>query len=148
MNRFKTGIARKKAMGDLSKMIRTVILLALVVISLLLAACYSETPQTGTLEGTVVIGPIWPVERPGAKPPISPEVYEARKVLVYNEHRTKLVKTVDLRQDGYYRVELRSGAYIVDINYVEIDSSRDVPKKIEIRSGETEVNIDLDTGIR
>ncbi|MEE9583710.1 MAG: hypothetical protein V3W01_03515 [Dehalococcoidales bacterium] len=41
------------------------------------------------------------------------------------------------------------GTYTVDINYSGIDSSPDVPKKIEIKPGETvRVEIDIDTGIR
>ena len=68
---------------------------------------------------------------------------------VYDKNGSKPVKKVDLGQDGYYNVKLKPGIYTVDINHVGIDSSSDVPKKIEIRPAETvELNIDIDTGIR
>jgi hypothetical protein len=107
------------------------------------------TQQTGTLRGRVTIGPIWPVERPGDKFPIPPEVYEARKVMVYDKRGSKLIEKVDLGHDGGYAVELDAGTYMIDINRLGIDSSSDVPREVEIRSGEVvEVDIDIDTGIR
>jgi len=125
------------------------ILLVVGIISLLLAGCGGGDTQPGILEGTVTIGPIWPVERPGESPPIPCEVYEARKVMVYDQKGSKLIKQVDLDCQGCYRVELKHGVYTVDINRIGIDSSSDVPKKVEIRPGETfTLNIDIDTGIR
>jgi len=129
-------------------MIKNFVLLV-VVIGLLLAGCSGGTLETGTLEGRVTIGPLSPVEQPGEKPPVPPEVYEARKVMVYDRSGSKLIEKVDLGQDGYYSVKLSPGIYTVDINYSGIDSSGDVPKKIEIRAGETvKLDIDIDTGIR
>ena len=97
----------------------------------------------------VTIGPISPVEQPGDKPPVPPEVYEARKVMIYESSGNKLIREVDLGQEGYYSTTLKPGTYIVDINHAGIDSSPDVPRKIEISSGETvELDIDIDTGIR
>jgi len=105
--------------------------------------------EVGVLQGRVTIGPISPVERPGENPPIPPEVYESRKVMIYDQQRGQLVSKVDLDPDGYYRVALIPDIYVVDINYAGVDSSSDVPRKVEIRPGETlEVNIDIDTGIR
>ena len=111
--------------------------------------CASETQEPGTLEGNVTIGPIWPVERPGEHKPIPPEVYEARKVMVYDKSGKRLVKEVSLSSDGYYSVLLNPGTYIIDINRIGIDHSSDVPKQIEIETGQTEIlHIDIDTGIR
>src|SRR3990172_4412866 len=118
-------------------MTKSLVLLSVIITGLLLSACSTETLETGTLEGRVTIGPIWPVERPGENPPIPPEVYEARKVMVYDKNGSKLVEQVDLGTDGYYRVQLKVGAYTIDINHIGIDSSSDVPTKIEIRAGET-----------
>ena len=120
-----------------------------VLIGLLLAGCSGGTLEEGTLEGQVTIGPLMPVERPGEKPPVPPEVYEARKVMVYDKSGRKLIEQVDLGQDGYYAVKLKPGVYIVDINHIGIDSSGDVPRQIEIRSAEkVKLDIDIDTGIR
>ncbi len=128
---------------------KVIAVLAVIVIGLLLAGCSAKTAETGTLEGMVTIGPIWPVVRPGDERPIPTSVYEARKVMVYDENGSNLVKQVDLEYGGHYSIELETGIYIVDINRIGIDSSSDVPLEIEIRPVETvELDIDIDTGIR
>jgi hypothetical protein len=130
------------------KMMRSTLLLVALALVLAAVGCAGIT-ETGVLEGVVTIGPIEPVERPGVTPTIPPEVYEARKVLVYNEAGSRLIKTVDLGPDGRYRVELAPDTYTVDINHLGVDSSGDVPRQIEIKSGVTvRVDIDIDTGIR
>jgi len=111
-----------------------------------------DVPEKGVLQGTVTIGPIWPVVPPGGNPPIPPEVYEARKIMVFDEHGTTLIEKVDITPDGdhgTYRVDLPPGKYSVDINRLGVDRSDEVPAAIEISPGRTvEVNIDIDTGIR
>jgi len=120
----------------------------------LIFSCAGNVEQPGTLEGTVRIGPIWPVERPGENPPVSPEVFKARKIMVYNEHRDRLVETVDIvqigqSQQGRYSVQLKPGKYIVDINRIGIDSSGEVPREVKIEAGKIAIlDIDIDTGIR
>ncbi len=128
---------------------RNLFLLAVIISGLLLASCSSGTTETGLLQGYVTIGPIWPVEREGEKREIPCEVYEARKIMVYDKNGRKLVKQVDIDCDGRYRVKLEPSVYTVDINRIGIDSSGDVPKKIEIMAGLTfRLDIDIDTGIR
>ncbi len=127
--------------------------MAVVMMAALLApACGSggsAAAETGTLEGRVTIGPISPVQREGVEEEIPPEVYAARKVVVYDRGGRKLVEEVDLEDDGHYRVDLKPGIYVVDINRIGVDYSEQVPREIEIRSGETVVfDIDIDTGIR
>jgi heat shock protein HslJ len=103
----------------------------------------------GTLRGNVTIGPITPVERPGEKPTVPPEAYEARKIFVYDKNRDKLIAQVDIDAHGYYKIGLKPGIYTVDINRIGMDRSSDVPKEIEISAGKTiVVDIDIDTGIR
>ncbi|MBI4181290.1 MAG: hypothetical protein HY528_05100 [Chloroflexi bacterium] len=153
---------------------RTLVLLV-VIIGLFITGCAGETQETGTLSGRVTIGPISPVERAGEKAVVPPEVYAARKVMVYeallgedkagtasspedftarqamvyDKNMNKLVKQVDLEPDGHYSVKLQTGIYTIDINHIGIDSSRDVPKKVVIRTGETvKLDIAIDTGIR
>lgn len=129
--------------------VKNFLLLVLTIAGLLLAGCSSTTPEYGTLEGKVTIGPITPVEHPGSPPPIPCNAYEARKVIIYDENGTNQIKVVDLDCYGTYRVELEQGVYTVDINHTGIDRSPDVPMEIEITAGEImEVNIDIDTGIR
>ena len=141
MSRFKQGI--------------TLTILAILTALILVGpACQDGQQVPGTLQGTVSIGPIQPVERPGENPPASPKVFEARKVIIYNKSKTRVVETLGLTQigqsaKGSYSIQLKPGEYVVDINRIGIDSSPDVPKRIEIESGQTViVDIDIDTGIR
>jgi hypothetical protein len=107
------------------------------------------TQITGVVEGKVTIGPLQPVEKPGETPTVPPEVYQARKIMVYDRNRQTLVKQVDINGQGYYRVELVPGIYVIDINYVGIDRSPDVPKQVEVKAGQTTtLDIEIDTGIR
>jgi hypothetical protein len=116
--------------------------------------CQSTQQVPGTLQGTVTIGPIWPVERIGDSRPVPPQVFEARKVVVYNESKTVTLKTIDLLQIGQsskasFSVQLTPGQYVVDITHGGMDRSGEMPKKIEIKSGQTVViDINIDTGIR
>ncbi len=122
----------------------------LVLMGLLVPACGSgAATETGTLEGDVTIGPISPVQREGVKEVISPDVYAARKVVVYDRGGRRVIEEVDLEDDGHYSVDLKPGIYMVDINRLGIDSSDEVPREVEIRAGETVLlDIDIDTGIR
>ncbi|MBI2288701.1 MAG: hypothetical protein HYU83_06995 [Chloroflexi bacterium] len=125
------------------------VLMLVIIFGLLLAGCVSGTQETGTLQGRVTIGPIFPVERPGENPPIPPEVYAARKVKVYDKSGFRLVQQVDLGPDGSYQVDLKPGVYTIDINRIGIDHSANVPKQVVIKPGETvKLDIDIDTGIR
>jgi len=110
----------------------------------------ADFEQMGALKGQVTIGPIQPVVRPGDDPmDVPPEVYEARKVMIYDESADHLIRQVDIGNDGHYSVELASGIYVVDINHIGIDSSSDVPRAIDIAPGQTiTLDIDIDTGIR
>ena len=106
--------------------------------------------NSGILQGLVTIGPITPVERPGEKPPIPPEVYEARKIMVYDKSGKKLIQQVDIDSEGrWYVAHLKPGTYTIDINRIGMDSSDDVLKQVEIQLGiTTRLDIDIDTGIR
>ncbi|MFC1933330.1 META domain-containing protein [Chloroflexota bacterium] len=103
--------------------------------------------NSGMLQGLVTIGPITPVERPGEKPPIPPEVYEERKIMVYDKSGKNLIQQIDIDSEGKYVAHLKPGTYTVDINHIGIDSSDDIPKQVEIQSGIT-IRFDIDTGIR
>jgi heat shock protein HslJ len=105
--------------------------------------------NSGILQGIVRIGPITPVERPGEKPPIPPEVYEARKIMVYDRSGRSLIQQIDIDSEGRYVAHLKPGTYTIDINRIGMDSSDDVPQQVEIQLGiTTRLDIDIDTGIR
>ena len=98
-----------------------------------LSACNNNaTPGTGVLEGKISIGPRAPEE---IGQPYPPEIYMTRKVMVYDADDAKLIRPVDLDENGYYSVELPAGTYTIDINYVENDSSDSVPRKLKIEPG-------------
>jgi hypothetical protein len=124
-------------------------ILPVIVIALLISGCSGAGSETGILQGKVSIGPISPVERPGETPIIPCEVYEARKIMAYDEKGNKLIQQIDIDCDGGYRAELKPGIYTIDINRIGIDHSPDVPQMVEIRSNMTvRLDIDIDTGIR
>ena len=124
------------------------IILLMVALSAMLISCGGIRQANGVLEGKVSIGPITPVQQ-STPVPTPPEVYAARKVLVYDSEHNKLLYTVNLDDNGNYRIEFEPGTYVVDINYVGIDRSSEVPKTIEIEPGITVVlNISIDTGLR
>jgi hypothetical protein len=75
------------------------------------------------------------VETPGTPRPTPPGVYSARKVMVYDWDRIKLIRQVDLSDSGHYRVDLKPGTYVIDINHAGIDRSSEVPKQIRIEAG-------------
>ena len=105
--------------------------------------------NSGILQGLVMIGPITPVERPGEKHPIPPEVYEARKIMVYDKSGRNLIQQIDIDSAGRYVAHLKPGTYTVNINHIGMDSSDDIPKQVEIQSGITiRLDIDIDIGIR
>jgi len=134
---------------DSRAVIAGLIFIGLAVIGLLIPGCSNSNQEPGVLEGRVTIGPIAPVERPGVEYEIPCEVYEARKVMVYDKNHKKLIKQVDINCNGIYRAELEPGFYVIDINRIGIDHSSEVPTEVQIRPLETvRLDVDIDTGIR
>lgn len=102
----------------------------------------------GVVKGTVTVGPLEPVETPGTKMPVPPEVYESRW-LVFTGQGGQYVKTVPINSDGTYAAWLWPGTYTVDINHAGIDFAKGLPKEITIHESETiTLDVDIDTGIR
>src|SRR5687767_9169337 len=83
------------------------------------STCSSPTEvdqASGILEGKVTIGPICPVEREGQPCPVPPEAFAARKILVFNESKSRVLETVSIDALGRYHVSLARGQYVIDIN--------------------------------
>jgi hypothetical protein len=120
----------------------------------LLAGCRPGGAETVLLQGAVTIGPINPVEIPGQPVIVSPEVFAARKIIIYDGSGKKFLREVSITQigqtaAGYYTVQLAPGSYTIDINRLGIDNAFGLPKKITIAADETvTLDIDIDTGIR
>jgi hypothetical protein len=111
--------------------------ISIIVMLLSLVLSCSTPSEPGILQGYVSIGPIQPVVRPREIVEVPCEVYEARKIIVYDQSGNKLIQQVDIDCDGKYAITLSPGTYQVDINRIGIDSSSDVPKSVEIKSGLT-----------
>jgi hypothetical protein len=133
----------------------TLSLVLLILAGLIFASsCSQKSVETGLLTGGVTIGPITPVEIPGQNPPVPPETFSSRKVLVFDASGKNLVKEVTINQigqtaNGYYSVRLAPGTYTVDIIHTGIGGSSDVPKQITLTAGQTvALDINIDTGIR
>lgn len=104
-----------------------------------------EIPR-GRLSGLVTIGPICPGPQ---QCPTPPSAYRERKVLVFNSDRSRLLFTVDIDSTGLYFIDLGAATYVVDIRGIGIDTTKDVPKAVQIRTSQvTRVDINIDTGIR
>jgi len=124
-------------------------------VSLLALSCQQpQGPETVLLQGAVTIGPISPVERPGECPSVSPDVFNARKLLIYDESGRYLVREVYFTQigsgaTGYYTAQLAPGTYIIDINRTGVDTADNLPQKITVAADETiTIDVNIDTGIR
>jgi hypothetical protein len=105
--------------------------------------------ETGTLQGSMTIGPICPVERIDHSCTPTPEMYAARKVFIYNSDQTKTITTLIPDAEGHFSTTLPVGDYIVDTEHQAIGFSRGTPQNIRIIANQiTAVTIDIDTGIR
>ena len=117
---------------------------------LLVTSCAPVAQETGLLEGHVTIGPLVPVVREGEPEPTpGPEVYASRQIVVFASDGQTEVARVQIDGKGNYRVELPAGKYVVDINHVGIDMAKELPKRVEVVSGQvTCLDVEIDTGIR
>jgi hypothetical protein len=134
---------------------RFLAMLLIVGITLLLAAACDhnsptapdDTANLGTLSGSVSIGPNCPGAQNCAAPP---EAFAARKIVVFDAGRTKLLHTLDLTSQGRYLIKLAPGTYVVDFTTsFAADRTSDLPKSVTIsRAAVTTVDITIDTGLR
>jgi len=85
-----------KRIRDSRALLTGIIITGLAAISLFIGGCSNPDQDPGILEGKVTIGPIVPVERPGQTYEVPCEVYEARKIMVYDRNHDKLIKQVDI----------------------------------------------------
>jgi hypothetical protein len=133
---------------------RMVLVVGILAGGLLAVSCQPGGPETVLLQGAVTIGPISPVERPGENPPVPPEVFSSRYLIIYDESGERLVREVYFTQigqsaTGYYTAQIAPGTYTVDINHAGIDRADNLPVKITVSADETvTIDVNIDTGIR
>ena len=135
--------------------LRSILLIVLLLTGgLLVISCQPGGPETVLLQGAVTIGPLSPVERPGENPPVPPEVFSSRHLIIYDESGKKLVREVYFTQiaqgaTGYYTAQIAPGTYTIDINHAGMDRADNLPLKITVDADETvTIDVDIDTGIR
>ncbi len=105
--------------------------------------------KLGILSGKVSIGPFCPVERVGVPCPTPPEAYTSREVVVYALDGKTVITRKHFNPDGTYRFELSPRQYVLVVPQTGIGGSKDLPKTITIKAGETTVfDVSIDTGIR
>ena len=136
---------------------RPLFVIALLVLAI---ACHSPTsPNEGKLSGTtlhgrisgvVTIGPNCPGPETTSNPcPTQPSAYALRKILIYNETKSRLLFTVDIDSQGLYVIELVPAKYTVELKPNGIDKTSDLPKVVDITANSiTQLNVNIDTGIR
>ena len=102
--------------------------------------------KTGTINGKVSIGPLCPVE---PCPSSIPNPYASRKI-VLQDQSGNFFKLVSLKEDGSFEAEVGAGIYILNLSDCGyLGCKRSLPKKVTIEAEKiTEVEIDIDTGIR
>jgi hypothetical protein len=123
-------------------------IMILTVAMVLNCCCIQAGSGTGTLAGNVSIGPLCPVEPCTVSHDRLVAAYEARPITISSTGGT-VVSTVIADPETGYLVVLKPGTYIVDIPHQGIGGSRDLPRTVTIRSGETvRLDISIDTGIR
>jgi hypothetical protein len=131
---------------------RAVFIVMLGIISLCvmtaMSGCIQSGSGTGTLTGNVSIGPLCPVEPCTIPHDRLVAAYEARPITISTTGGT-VVSTVIADPDTGYVVALKPGTYVVDIPRQGVGGSRELPKTVTIRSGDTvRLDISIDTGIR
>ncbi|MFQ5708785.1 MAG: hypothetical protein ACE5HO_15115 [bacterium] len=121
---------------------------------IILAGCFrkpaaqTETPE-GIVKGQVIVGPARPVLRKNEPPPAMSKWYQIRKVMIYRKGQKTPVAEAALDANGYFKLSLEAGLYVVKMNLAGIERSADLPQEIVVRPGKTvEIRIDVDTGMR
>lgn len=116
---------------------------------LILSGC-TQIIQTGTLSGTVSIGPLCPVERNPPDPQCQPtlETYKNYPISIHSYDGTQVAQIMPLL-NGSYSLALVEGQYIIDSDKPSRIGNANLPQNITITHGETTIfDIMIDTGIR
>jgi len=102
--------------------------------------------KTGTLKGKVTIGPLCPVE---PCPVTVPNPYVSKKIVLQNK-TGEIFKLISLREDGSFEAKTGVGIYTLSLSDCSyLGCNRSLPKTVTIEAGKTtEIEIDIDTGIR
>ena len=123
------------------------ILALLLVLVTAFALIYSPRLGTGTIEGTVSIGPWTPVEPVGGSHPPT-EVYTSRRIILEGTLLPRV--EIPMNGTGYFKEEVRAGTYTLTMtDCTFLGCSRVFPMTVTVTQGQTTaLQINIDTGIR
>lgn len=119
----------------------------MMILLVLISGC--APAQKGVLEGRISIGPLCPVESIPPRPECQPtmETFNARPIDVLDNGRVVMKLNPD--SNGNYRIELPEGNYMISLENHRVVGHSSLPVQVTIKHSEmTELNIDIDTGIR
>lgn len=103
----------------------------------------------GTIEGTVGVGPICPIERIDIPCLPSSATYQAVTITVKSKSLPFLQKTTHSDGTGHFQIEVAPGTYTVDATQNKGQTVQISPSSVTVTSGQTvNVMISIDTGIR
>ena len=102
--------------------------------------------KTGLLKGKVTIGPLCPVE---PCPVTVPNPYTSR-IIILLKQTGEFFSPIILQEDGSFEAEIGAGIYTLSLSDCSfLGCNYSLPKTVTIKAGKTtEVEIDIDTGIR
>ena len=130
-------------------LMNTSLLVGLIALIVLLSGC-STIVETGTLSGTVSIGPLCPVERNPPDPACQPTLstYKNYPISVHGFDGTQVAQIMP-SLNGSYSVNLIDGEYVVDRDNPSKIGNSNLPQNITITGKDTTIfNIVIDTGMR
>ena len=109
------------------------ILALLLVLVTAFALIYSPRLGTGTIEGTVSIGPWTPIEPVGGSHP-PPEVYASRRIILEGTLLPRV--EIPMKSTGYFKEEVRAGTYTLTItDCTFLGCSRVFPMTVTVTQG-------------
>jgi hypothetical protein len=110
-------------------------------------ATASPDAVLGVVSGTVLVGPVCPVERLDNPCEVPPQTYTSRSVVVYQVDQTTLVRQQPLSSTGTYSLSLAPGTYWLQITPAGIGEGE--KKRVIVTADSLQVvDFDIDTGIR
>jgi hypothetical protein len=83
------------------------------------------------------------------RPAVAPETYAKYPLAIVSQNGEKEIARVIPDGNGYYRVALPPGDYVLDVQRRARGRVRATPQPFKVVAGETvHVNMEIDTGIR
>jgi len=106
--------------------------------------------NTGSIEGSVKIGPLKPGPvRQNEPPPDTTRLFSSHKIVILSEDGDKVVQEVPLDAQGNYRVSLPPGKYRVDFQPHDIGMTPFQPQMVTVEANQTaRHDLEIDTGMR